>query len=103
VRNEIITVYFQNIKHVYIHSTLKWHEICVNIPGMLYQVLLAWENDSLSTTDVKMILDTMRVRMCAYSVCAASWLVAYMQIVKQVRVKCSFFSNESIFLESVVL
>jgi mediator of RNA polymerase II transcription subunit 24 len=65
------------------NTTLKWHEVCANIPGLLYQVLLAWENESLSNAEVKLILDSLRVRMCAFSVCAASWLCAYMQIVKQ--------------------
>lgn len=63
--------------------SLKWHEICLNIPGMLYQVLMAWEYETLSTTDVKIILDSMKMRLCSYSVCAASWLCAYMQIVRQ--------------------
>lgn len=63
--------------------TLKWHEICLTIPGMLYQVLMAWEYDTLSATDVKNILDSMKMRLCSYSVCASSWLCAYMQIVRQ--------------------
>lgn len=65
------------------NSNLKWHEICMNIPGMLYHVLLAWENETLSSADVKFILDSMKARLCSFSVCAASWLCAYMQIVRQ--------------------
>lgn len=65
------------------NGTLKWHEICMNIPGMLYQVLLAWENETLSATDVKVILDNMKIRLCSFSVCAASWLCIYMQIVRE--------------------
>lgn len=60
--------------------SLKWHEVCNNIPGVLYHVLLAWENGQ-SPTDVKNILDNMKVKLCAYSVCAASWLCSYLQIV----------------------
>lgn len=63
--------------------SLKWHEICMNIPGMLYQVLMAWEYETISSTDVKIILDSMKMRLCLYSVCAASWLCAYMQIVRE--------------------
>lgn len=63
--------------------SMKWHEVCMNIPGMLYQVVLAWENDSLSAGDVKGILDNLRSKLCCYSVVSASWLCAYMQIVKE--------------------
>ncbi|GAB0095064.1 Mediator of RNA polymerase II transcription subunit 24 [Sergentomyia squamirostris] len=59
---------------------IKWHEVCNNIPGVLHHVLLAWENGQ-SPTDVKNILDNMRTKLCAYSVCAASWLSSYLQIV----------------------
>lgn len=64
------------------NSTLKWQDICMNIPGMLYHVLLAWENETISATEVKTILDSIKVRLCAYSVCAASWLCSYMQVVR---------------------
>lgn len=63
--------------------SMKWHEICMNIPGMLYQVVLAWENESLTAVDVKGILDNLRSKLCCYSVVSASWLCAYMQIVKE--------------------
>lgn len=64
------------------NSSLKWQDICMNIPGMLYHVLLAWENETISATEVKTILDSIKVRLCAYSVCAASWLCSYMQVVR---------------------
>lgn len=64
------------------NSTLKWQDICMNIPGMLYHVLLAWENETISATEVKTILDSIKIRLCAYSVCAASWLCSYMQVVR---------------------
>lgn len=74
--------------HVYLNggtgpsTTMKWHEIAENIPGMLYQVLLAWEN-GLTSMEVKVILDSMRAKMGVYSVCAASWLSAYMYAINE--------------------
>ncbi|XP_055373342.1 mediator of RNA polymerase II transcription subunit 24 [Condylostylus longicornis] len=65
------------------YSNASWHEICMNIPGVLYQVLVAWENETLSTTDVKRILEYIKIRPFSYSVCAASYLCAYMQTVKE--------------------
>ncbi|EDS28563.1 thyroid hormone receptor-associated protein TRAP100 [Culex quinquefasciatus] len=64
-------------------SSLKWHEICANIPGLLYQVLMAWENETLSTPEIKKFLDSLKSRFCCFSVCATSWLCAYMQVVRQ--------------------
>ncbi|XP_065086378.1 mediator of RNA polymerase II transcription subunit 24 [Ochlerotatus camptorhynchus] len=64
-------------------TSLKWQEICANIPGLLYQVLLAWENETLSTGEIKKFLDSLKARFCCFSICAASWLCAYMQIIRQ--------------------
>ncbi|XP_055307612.1 mediator of RNA polymerase II transcription subunit 24-like, partial [Sitodiplosis mosellana] len=61
---------------------LKWHEICLILPGVLYQLLVAWENDTISAADVIVHLDNIKSRLCTYSVCAASWLCSYMQIVR---------------------
>lgn len=63
-------------------ANLKWHEICIILPGILYQLLVAWENDTISATDVKVHLDNIKTKLCAYSVCAASWLCSYMQIIR---------------------
>ncbi|KAK7870071.1 hypothetical protein R5R35_012021 [Gryllus longicercus] len=64
-------------------SQVKWHEVCLNIPAAIKEVLLAWEHGSLTATDVKRILDAMRSRMCCLPVCAAAWLCSYMQILHQ--------------------
>lgn len=61
----------------------KWAEICMNIPGMLYNVLIAWENETIAPTVVKNILDKMRSKMCCFAVVAASWLCAYMRILHE--------------------
>lgn len=63
-------------------SNLRWHETCLILPGVLYQLLVAWENDTISAADVKVHLDNIKSRLCAYSVCAASWLCSYMQIIR---------------------
>lgn len=63
-------------------SSLKWHEICTIIPGVLYQLLVAWENETISAAEMKVHLDSIKSRQCAFSVCAASWLCSYMQIVR---------------------
>ncbi|XP_075220202.1 mediator complex subunit 24 isoform X2 [Lycorma delicatula] len=65
------------------NSQMKWHEVCVNVPGAIKEVLVAWEYGALSPTDVKRILDAMRARMCCLPVCAAAWLCSYMQVLHQ--------------------
>ena len=61
----------------------KWSEICMNIPALLYNLLIAWENETIAPTVVKNILDSMRSKMCCYAVVAASWLCAYMKVLRE--------------------
>lgn len=63
-------------------TTVKWHDVCAILPGVLYQLLVAWENDTISAADVKVHLDNIKGRLSSYSVCAAAWLCSYMQIVR---------------------
>lgn len=63
--------------------SFKWGEVCMNIPGMLYSVLVAWENETIAPTAVKNILDSLRSKMCCYAVVAASWLCAYIRVLKE--------------------
>lgn len=62
---------------------VKWHEICFNIPGVMREMVTAWEQGALSANDVKRILDVMRGRMCCLAIVATAWLCSYMQIVQQ--------------------
>lgn len=64
------------------NTNLKWHEIAETTPGMLYQVILAWEN-GISTNEVKVILENLKAKMGVYSVCAASWLCSYMYAINE--------------------
>lgn len=57
-------------------TTLKWHEICEALPSMLYQVALVGDSGS-SPTGWKSVLDSLKTKMCSYSVCAAAWLCAH--------------------------
>jgi mediator of RNA polymerase II transcription subunit 24 len=60
----------------------KLGEICNNIPAMLYNILIAWENDTIQPKSVKNILENMRQKMCCFSVVAACWLCAYMKVLR---------------------
>lgn len=64
------------------NAQVSWQDICLNIPSILYHVLLSWENETISTAEVKANLDSLKSRMCAFSVCAVSWLSSYMQVVR---------------------
>lgn len=66
-----------------IFSSLKWYEICTSIPGVLHQVLLAWEKqDALTNVMVRKIIENLKNRLCCYSICAVSWICNYLQVVR---------------------
>lgn len=62
---------------------VSWDRICMSIPAVTKEVVLAWESGVLSPTDVKRILENMRQSMCCLPVCASAWLCSYMQILPQ--------------------
>lgn len=64
-------------------SQVKWNEVCLNIPGVIKEVLLAWEQGTLGANDVKRILENIRSKLCCLPVCATAWLCSYMQILHQ--------------------
>ncbi|XP_018325245.1 mediator of RNA polymerase II transcription subunit 24-like [Agrilus planipennis] len=64
-------------------NSVKWHDIVFNIPGVMREVLVAWEQGALLPADVKRILDAVRGRMCCLPVAAAAWLCAYMKTAPQ--------------------
>ncbi|EDW79003.1 uncharacterized protein Dwil_GK12010 [Drosophila willistoni] len=64
-------------------SNLSWQDICLNLPGVLHHVLIAWEQETLSSADVKNILDNIKRRLFSFSVCATSFLCAYMYSVRE--------------------
>lgn len=64
-------------------SNLSWQETCLNLPGVLHHVLIAWEQETLSSADVKSILDNIKRRLFSFSVCATSFLCAYMYSVRE--------------------
>ncbi|XP_030386391.1 mediator of RNA polymerase II transcription subunit 24 [Scaptodrosophila lebanonensis] len=65
------------------NSNLTWQDICLNLPGVLHHVLIAWEKETLSSADVKSILDNIKRRLFSFSVCATSFLCAYMYSVSE--------------------
>ncbi|XP_053676492.1 mediator of RNA polymerase II transcription subunit 24 [Anopheles nili] len=62
---------------------LRWEDICYTIPALLHQVLMAWENETLSPVEIKKMLDGLKAQFCSFAVCASSWLCAYMLMVRQ--------------------
>ncbi|XP_050518616.1 mediator of RNA polymerase II transcription subunit 24 isoform X1 [Diabrotica virgifera virgifera] len=62
---------------------IKWQELLFNIPGVMHEVLVAWEQGTLVPQDVKRILDAVRGKMCCLPIVAAAWLCAYMRTAPQ--------------------
>lgn len=61
-------------------SQVKWHEVCINVPMAIKEILVAWEHGAISTDNVKMILDKVKSRMCCLSVCVSAWLCSYINV-----------------------
>lgn len=80
--DEIITYFSDTSNQQQPPIAFKWNEICMNIPAMLYNVLIAWENETIQPAKVKNILDNMRTKMCCFAVVAASWLCAYIKVLR---------------------
>uniref|UniRef100_A0A3Q2DSR6 Mediator of RNA polymerase II transcription subunit 24 n=1 Tax=Cyprinodon variegatus TaxID=28743 RepID=A0A3Q2DSR6_CYPVA len=56
---------------------MKWHEICLNTPAAILEVLNAWENGVLS---VDRITDNIKGKVCSMAICAVAWLVAHVRM-----------------------
>ncbi|XP_063077760.1 mediator of RNA polymerase II transcription subunit 24 isoform X2 [Engraulis encrasicolus] len=59
---------------------MKWHEICLNTPGAILEVLNAWENGVLSVENVQKITDNIKGKVCSMAICAVAWLVAHVRM-----------------------
>ncbi|CAI9716342.1 Hypothetical predicted protein [Octopus vulgaris] len=63
------------------NSMARWHEICMNAPFAMQEVLFAWEHGALSADNVKNILDCVKKKMCCLPVVVSAWLCSYMNTV----------------------
>lgn len=70
-----------NLGDAFDAEKLKWQDVCMNLPGVLYNMMVAWENDTVSAAEVKGILDFLKLRLCSYSVCTAAWICSYIQMI----------------------
>lgn len=59
---------------------VKWHEICLNTPAAILEVLNAWENGVLSVEAVQKITDNIKGKVCSMAICAVAWLVAHVRM-----------------------
>ncbi|XP_052248773.1 mediator of RNA polymerase II transcription subunit 24-like isoform X10 [Dreissena polymorpha] len=61
----------------------KWHEICTNTPYAIQEVLFAWEHGSISSDNIKMILNYIKTRMLSLPVCIVAWLCSYINMLSE--------------------
>lgn len=65
------------------NTNLKPHDLCMNVSGAIKEILFAWEHGSISSADVKRMLDSLRQKMASLAVCASVWLCSYINVVHQ--------------------
>lgn len=60
----------------------KWHEVCINLPAAIKEVLIAWEygSECISTDIVKQVLDNVKSKMCCLPIVVSAWLCSYISI-----------------------
>lgn len=59
----------------------RWHEVCLNTPFVVQEVLFAWEHKALNPEKVKAVLDNIKSQMGCLSVVTCVWLCSYMNVV----------------------
>lgn len=64
-------------------SLVFWHELCVNSVGVVYELLMAWENECLKFSDIQKVLDIFRSKVCCLPICITTWLCAYIRIMPE--------------------
>lgn len=62
---------------------MKLKDVLFNMPGVMHEVLVAWEQGALLASDVKRILDAVRGKMCCLPIAAATYLCSYMRTAPQ--------------------
>ncbi|XP_013139722.1 PREDICTED: mediator of RNA polymerase II transcription subunit 24 [Papilio polytes] len=65
------------------NTNLKPHDLCLNVSGVVKEILFAWEQGSLNLGDVKRMLDSLRQKMASLAVCASVWLCSYINVSHQ--------------------
>uniref|UniRef100_S4RMA1 Mediator of RNA polymerase II transcription subunit 24 n=1 Tax=Petromyzon marinus TaxID=7757 RepID=S4RMA1_PETMA len=59
---------------------VKWHEVCASLPGVVNEVLNAWEHGLLTMENVQKITDNLKGKMCSMAVCSVAWLVTHIRL-----------------------
>ncbi|XP_025096611.1 mediator of RNA polymerase II transcription subunit 24-like isoform X2 [Pomacea canaliculata] len=59
----------------------RWHELCINTPFAVQEVLFAWEHKALAKEKVMAVMDSIKSRMSCLSVVTCVWLCSYMNVV----------------------
>jgi mediator of RNA polymerase II transcription subunit 24 len=87
-RVDVILNQLANSKSDFKTSLVKWHEYCTNVPAAIKEVVTAWQVGAVSTKEVKVMLDTLKSKMCCIPIVVSTWLCSYISIIpKQNRRK----------------
>uniref|UniRef100_T1JEP9 Mediator of RNA polymerase II transcription subunit 24 n=1 Tax=Strigamia maritima TaxID=126957 RepID=T1JEP9_STRMM len=78
---DILLSQFNNSDGDFKTSLVKWHEVCINAPAAIKEILLAWEHGCIPTENVRLILENVKSRVCCLPVCISAWLCSYMNII----------------------
>ncbi|XP_075984682.1 mediator complex subunit 24 [Anticarsia gemmatalis] len=81
--SQLVDVFIHHLSAPEFDFKMRPHDLCMNVSGVVKEILFAWEQGSLSAADVKIMLDTLRQKMASLAVCATVWLCSYINVVHQ--------------------
>ncbi|XP_050418518.1 mediator of RNA polymerase II transcription subunit 24 isoform X3 [Patella vulgata] len=66
-------------------SLTRWHEVCLNTPFAIQEILFAWEHGAIGPEQVKTVLENVKNWMCCLPVVVSCWLCCYINTADQER------------------
>lgn len=73
-------------------KSINWCDVCSNIPNAISDIIKAWDQNQLSDSDMKTVIERTRSKMCFIAVVTAAWLQCHIRTLSEAgRTKPLFY------------